>query len=94
MILLIAEHIPDKVRGVLKLWFLEPKPNTFVSSINGKVAQKVVDFVTRHISMESSFLLVTEDKQVADGLKIWSSGETRRMVNRDYGVALVFIDNK
>ena len=33
MLVVIAENLPDAVRGKMKLWFIEPKPNVFVSSV-------------------------------------------------------------
>lgn len=42
MLVVIAENLPDAVRGKMKLWFIEPKPNVFVSSVADALARKVV----------------------------------------------------
>lgn len=45
MIVLIANDLAPAVRGRLKLWFVEPKPNVFVSGIKDSLAEKVVDYL-------------------------------------------------
>lgn len=45
MTVIIAQDTPDAVRGVLKRWFLEPKPNVFVGSMNKAVREKVLLYV-------------------------------------------------
>lgn len=45
MIVLIAQHLAPAVRGRLKLWFIEPKPNVFVSGIKDHQAEKVVEYL-------------------------------------------------
>ena len=57
MIVIVANSIPDAVRGKLKLWCIEPKPNVFVSGINDALAQKVTDLVMRHCPSDSGLLI-------------------------------------
>ena len=42
MVVVVADQIPDAVRGKMKLWFIELKPNVFVSGINDHVAKKEI----------------------------------------------------
>ena len=48
MLVVIANNIPPAVRGRLKLWFVEPRANIFVSGVKDNVAQKVVDYLYTH----------------------------------------------
>ena len=45
MIVLVANSLPPAVRGKLKLWFEEPRPNVFVSGITDALADDVVDML-------------------------------------------------
>ena len=40
MLVFIANDLPPAVRGRMKLWFVEPRPNVFVSSVKDSVAKK------------------------------------------------------
>lgn len=40
MTVIVAENTPDKVRGLLKRWFIEPRPNVFVGSVNRRIREK------------------------------------------------------
>lgn len=45
MTVIIAQDNPDAIRGVLKRWFIEPKPNVFVGSINASVKDAVLEYI-------------------------------------------------
>ena len=45
MLIVIANDLPPAVRGRMKLWFVEPKANVFVSGIKDQVATKVIDYL-------------------------------------------------
>lgn len=45
MTVIVAQDNPDAIRGVLKRWFIEPKPNVFVASINSMVVSEVIKFI-------------------------------------------------
>ena len=45
MTVIIAENTPDKVRGLLKRWFIEPRPNVFVGSVNRRTREKVLQYI-------------------------------------------------
>lgn len=54
MTVIITQDSPDSIRGILKRWFIEPKPQVFVGSINRSVREHVVDYLRRnagHIRM-------------------------------------------
>ena len=43
MIVVFSDRIPPAVRGKMKLWFIEPSPNVFISSVSDALAQRVCD---------------------------------------------------
>lgn len=57
MIVVIANDLPPAVRGRMKLWFVEPRPNVFVSGVKDSVADKVVDYLMEHCPPESGIIL-------------------------------------
>lgn len=63
MTVLIANSIPDKIRGCLKTWFVEPKPNVFVSSVNNALAQKIVSFLASQCRKEHEFILLQSSSE-------------------------------
>ena len=60
MIVIVANALPDAVRGKLKLWCIEPKPNVFVSGVKDQLARRVVDLVLKHCPPESGILIFLE----------------------------------
>lgn len=48
MLIVLANDLPPAVRGRMKLWFIEPKPNVFVSGLKDSVANTVVDYLYQH----------------------------------------------
>ncbi len=45
MTVIIAQNTPDAVRGVLKRWFIEPRPNVFVGTMNANVRKNVLLYI-------------------------------------------------
>jgi CRISPR-associated protein Cas2 len=45
MTVLVANDTPPAIRGMLKRWFVEPKPNVFVGTVNRRTRDKVLDYV-------------------------------------------------
>lgn len=70
MLVVIADHIPDAVRGKMKLWFIEPKPGVFVSSVSDALARKVVERLMTACTEESG-LLIVESRREIPGYKLW-----------------------
>ena len=48
MTVLVANDTPDAIRGMLKRWFIEPKPNVFVGTLNARTHRKVMDYILRN----------------------------------------------
>ena len=76
MTVLIAENTPPAVRGMLKRWFVEPRPNVFVGTLNRRAYQKTIEFVRRH-SQETGMLMICSDPN-CQGYIIDSFNKTSR----------------
>ena len=74
MIVVIANSLPDRIRGRMKLWFIEPKPNVFVSGVTDHVADKVVSYLLDNCPLESG-LLVFKSVGKTPYYKIFNLGE-------------------
>jgi len=59
MTVLIANDVPPAIRGHLKRWFIEPRPNVFVGTLNTRTHRKVIDFVTRNAPADFGMLCIT-----------------------------------
>lgn len=88
MVVLIASKLPPAVRGRLRLWFVEPRANIFVSNIKASVADKVLDELWQ-ICPVSSGLMVIRSSKTIQGFTIETRGETDRKVLNDLGFYLI-----
>ena len=88
MVVLIANHLPAAVRGRLKLWFLEPRPNVFVSSIKDSVADKVIEELWG-LCPPSSGLMVINSCRSTQGFRVGTRGEPLKSVLRDLDFSLI-----
>lgn len=57
MVVVLANELPPAVRGRMKLWFIEPRANVFVSGIKDAVAQTVVNYLLQHCPVESGVII-------------------------------------
>jgi len=73
MLVVVANNIPPAVRGRMKLWFIEPRPNIFVSGIKDSVSNTVVNYLFKYCPL-SSGLIVFQKINQAPGYKIYTSG--------------------
>lgn len=88
MLVVIANDLPPAVRGRMKLWFVEPRPNVFVSGVKDSVATKVVDYLYEHCPPESG-LMVFRRINNAPGYEIRGIGDTKRSICEISGLQLV-----
>jgi CRISPR-associated protein Cas2 len=58
MTVLVCNDVPDALRGHLKRWFIEPRPNVFVGTLNPRTHRKVLDFIRRNAPPEFGFLSI------------------------------------
>lgn len=59
MTVLVCNDVPPAIRGHLKRWFIEPRPNVFVGTLNPRTHRKVIDFILRNAPAEFGFLSVS-----------------------------------
>jgi len=88
MLVVIANDLPPAVRGRLKLWFVEPKPNVFVSGIKDSVATTVIDYLYRHCPPESGIILF-RSLPAPPGFEIRTIGPTPKTMTSLSGFQLV-----
>ncbi len=88
MLVVIANDLPPAVRGRMKLWFVEPRPNVFISGIKDSVAKKVVEYLYKHCPVESG-LMVFRRISEAPGYEIYGVGDTKRNLTEISGLQLV-----
>ncbi len=88
MLVVIASDLPAAVRGRMKLWFVEPRPNVFVSGIKDSVAKKVIEYLYDYCPPESG-LMVFMATPKTPGYKITGIGETSRKITEISGLPLV-----
>ncbi|MDP1559593.1 MAG: type I-E CRISPR-associated endoribonuclease Cas2e [Nitrosomonas sp.] len=88
MLVVIANDLPPAVRGRMKLWFIEPRPNVFVSGVKDAVAKKVVDYLHEHCPLESGLMIFRRIPETP-GYEIRGIGDTKRNLAEISGLQLV-----
>ena len=78
MTVLIVENTPDKVRGLLKRWFVEPKPNVFVGTINKRTREKVLHYILKYAPSDLAILVIYDDSN-SQGFSIRRFRDTSRI---------------
>lgn len=88
MMVVIASELPPAVRGRMKLWFIEPRPNVFVSGIKDALAERIIRYLLRHCP-KSSGLMILSEVGTAPGYAISVLGKTQRELVEISGLQLV-----
>ena len=88
MLVVIANDLPPAVRGRMKLWFIEPRANIFISGIKDSVANTVIQYLYSHCPPESG-LMVFQKISEPPGYKIYGAGDLRRKLFEISGLQLV-----
>jgi CRISPR-associated protein Cas2 len=76
MTVIVANDTPPAIRGLLKRWFIEPRPNVFVGSVNARTREKTLEYIRRN-APGLGMLVVGSDRS-AQGFSIECYGETPR----------------
>ncbi len=87
MTVLVANDTPPAIRGILKRWFVEPKPNVFVGTVNRRTRDKVLEYIKRN-SKDTSLLILTSEPN-CQGFRIERWGEPDRRDTEISGLWLV-----
>lgn len=88
MIVVVANYIPDAVRGKMKLWFTEPRPNVFVSGIRDSIADNVIELMMKHCP-PSSGLLIFKTENKPPFYRIYAKGLPTRNISVISGLQLL-----
>lgn len=88
MLVVIANDLPPAVRGRMKLWFIAPRPNVFVSGIKDSVAREVIDYILGHCPPQSGLLMFQRIPE-APGYKLYGLGDPHRQIVTISGLQLV-----
>ena len=88
MLVVIANDLPPAVRGRMKLWFVETRPNVFVSGIKDSVADSIVQYLYKHCSQNSG-LIIFQRINKSPGYKICGLGDTTKSLTEISGLQLI-----
>ena len=88
MIVVVANSLPDAIRGKIKLWFVEPKPNVFVSGITDALADRVVDLLMKKVPPSSGMMIFKSIRQ-APHFRIYIRGIPQKQLTAISGLQLL-----
>lgn len=91
MLVIIANDLPPAVRGRMKLWFIEPRANVFVSGIKDATAQDVIEYLYEHCPPSSGVTIFRKINH-SPGYEIRTIGNTKKKLTDLSGLKLV-VDN-
>ncbi|MDF7807598.1 type I-E CRISPR-associated endoribonuclease Cas2e [Pontiellaceae bacterium B12219] len=87
MTVIVCNNTPDCIRGHLKRWFIEPKPNVFVGTVKAKTREKTLAYIRRN-APDLGMLVIASDRSV-QGFNIHTFGVTNRQVVEYSGLHLI-----
>ena len=87
MTVIVCNDTPPAIRGMLKRWFVEPKPNVFVGTVNRRTRDKTIEYIRRNAPGLGMLILATE--QNSQGFSMTCYGDTPRKPVRYGGHYLV-----
>lgn len=88
MLFVVANDLPPAVRGRMKLWFIEPRANVFVSGVKDSVAGTVIAWLYKHCQPESGLLIVRSIPH-APGYEMRCVGPPRKPMIELTGLQLI-----
>ena len=91
MTVIVGNDVPDAIRGHLKRWFIEMKPNVFVGTVNQRTRKNVVAFLMRWASEDMGLLMIASapNCQGYEIERIGPEGKTGRRPIELSGIPLV-----
>ncbi len=87
MTVIVINDATPAIRGYLKRWFVEPKANVFVGTVNRRVRKRVLEYARRN-APGIGLLAISSDNS-SQGFEIESFGETDRRPTRICGINLI-----
>ena len=76
MTTIVANDVPPAIRGLLKRWFVEPRPNVFVGSVNRRTREKTLEYIRRNAPALGMLVIASDNS--AQGFSVQTFGETNR----------------
>lgn len=61
MTVIVANDVPPAIRGHLKRWFVEPRPNVFVGTLNVRTHKKVTEFIGRNAPRDFGYICISSE---------------------------------
>ena len=92
MTVIVAHDTPNAIRGMLKRWFIEPRPNVFVGTVNAKMRETIIAYIRRNaLELEQGELglLVIASDNSSQGFSIATYGPVDRKETEYAGLFLV-----
>ena len=77
MTVIVANDTPPAIRGILKRWFVEPKPNVFVGTVNRRTRDKVLEYAKRNAKDMSLLILTSEPNGQGFRIERWGQPDRR-----------------
>lgn len=90
MTVIVANDTPPAIRGLLKRWFVEPRPNVFVGTVTRRTREKTIEYVRRN-APDLGLLVIASDNS-SQGFFVETFGETNRRVVQESGLYLIVED--
>jgi len=72
----------------MKLWFIEPRPNVFVSGVKDSVATTVIEYLYKHCPPESGLMMIRSLPR-PPGYEIRIIGPPRKPIMSISGLQLI-----
>lgn len=88
MLVVLANNLPPAVRGRMKLWFVEPKANVFISGVKDSVALTVIEYLHKHCPSDSG-VIIFRSLPKPPGYEIQTIGPTKKTLTNISGLQLV-----
>jgi CRISPR-associated protein Cas2 len=88
VLVVVANDLPPAVRGRMKLWFVEPRPNIFVSGVKDSVAVTVIEYLHKHCPPESGVVIFRSLPQ-PPGYEMRTIGPPRKPMTTLSGLQLI-----
>lgn len=87
MTVIVTNNTPPAIRGMLKRWFIEPKPNVFVGTVNSRTRGKTIEYIRRN-APDLGLLIIASDNS-SQGFSIKTYGKTKRSLVKMSGLFLI-----
>lgn len=92
MTIVVANDVPPFIRGHLKRWFIEPRANVFVGTLNVRTHEKVMQFIVKHAPPDFGFMSIISWPN-CQGYKIERFGPQGATGRQDAELSGIFLVN-